>query len=231
MEEKLINWFGPIWREALGDYLKSPEFFSIGRQITEIRKTTEVFPKGENVFRIFKELSIDNVSVVLLGLDPFPNSSACGHSFCNCEALKLSPSLKYIIQEINEEYPETIDRFVMPGGGLSTWDLTYLVKQGVFLYNVALTVEKSKPESHLELWKPFTKRVIEELNKQEFLTYILLGKKAQEYESIINPKHVCIKADHPSYHNYSPNAKFIGSGVFRKVNYQLNKMGKQEIEW
>jgi uracil-DNA glycosylase len=231
MEEKLIRWFGETWVEALGGYLKSPEFLSIGRQITEIRKTAEVFPKGENVFRIFKELPVNQITTILLGLDPFPNSSACGHSFCNCEALKLSPSLKYIIQEINEEYPETIDRFVMPGGGLSTWDLTYLIRQGVFLYNVALTVEKSKPESHLELWKLFTKRVIDELNKQDFLVWLLLGKRAQEFEKDINPKHSIVKAVHPSAQNYNPNTGFIGSGAFRKVNYQLNNNGRKEIIW
>ena len=231
MEEKLRRYFGDSWYETLGDYLKSPEFLSIGKKVTEARKNTTVYPDSDKVFRIFKELPIDKVKVILIGLDPFPNSSACGHSFCNCEALKLSPSLKYIIQEINEEYPETTDRFVLPGGGMNTWDLSYLIRQGVFLYNAALTVEKSKPESHLNIWQPFTKKVIETLNKQEFLIYLLLGKRAQEYEKIINPNHIVVKAVHPSAHNYNPNAGFIGSGAFRQVNYHLNKYGKEEICW
>ena len=231
MEEKLLNWFGLEWRNALGDYLKSPEFLSIGRQITEIRKSKTVYPESEKVFRIFRECPIDSISLIIIGMDPYPDGSACGHSFCNCEALKPSKSLKFIHQEIESEYPELADRFTMPGGGLDKWDLNYLIKQGVFLYNASLTVEKGDPGTHSKIWEPFTKKVIETLNKQPFLVYLLLGAKAQAFEKDINPKHVIVKAVHPSAHNYNPNAGFLGSGAFRQCNYHLNRHGKLEIEW
>jgi uracil-DNA glycosylase len=119
----------------------------------------------------------------------------------------------------------------MPFGGLDKGDLSYLVKQGVFLYNTALTVQKGNPGSHIELWQEFTSKIIETINKIDFVVWILLGRFAASFESKINSKHICLKADHPSYHNYSKDAKFIGSGIFRQCNYHLNKHNSVEIVW
>lgn len=227
LKEKLLTLFHEEWYRAMKDYLHSPNFLSIGSKLAQMRKYSTIYPSSDKVFRIFKELPLSNVRVCLIGLDPYntPNT-ACGHSFCGCGAHIVPPSLKIIHKQIELEYPELTDRFVMPFGGIDKWDLSYLVKQGVFLWNTALTVEKSKPESHIDLWKPFTVRVIEELNKQSFLIYILLGKKVQEYENIINSKHICIKID-----IYNSNINLINSGIFRQINSHLDRMGKLKIIW
>ena len=206
MKEQLIKLFGEIWYERLKDYLYTKEFLNIAQQVSLLRKTKTIYPSADKIFRIFKEVPFDDIRIIWLGLDPYPDGSACGHSFCNCEAIRPSKSLKFIHQEIESEYPELTDRFVMPFGGIDKWNLEYLIKQGIFLWNTALTVEKSKPGSHLELWEPFTKRVINELNKSEYLIWILLGNNAQKFEKLINPKHDIVKGVHPSAHNYNPDA-------------------------
>jgi len=48
---------------------------------------------------------------------------------------------------------------------------------------------------------------------------------------LINKNHSLILSDHPAFHAYGPDAKFIGSGVFRKINFELTKRGKVEIQW
>jgi len=232
LEEKFIESFGIEWYETMEEYLHSSTFLTIGATIAKIRKGREVFPAPNKVFRIFKEVPLSQVRVVMLGLDPYNTpKTACGHAFCNCEAYKVSPSLKIIHQEIEDEYPELVDRFIMPAGGIDKWDLKYLVRQGVFLWNTALTVERDIPESHLELWRPFTIQVIKELNKIPFLVWLLLGKKAQGYEQLISSKHAIVTAVHPAAEAYRPGAGFLHSGCFRQVNYHLNRMGKREIEW
>ena len=40
-------------------------------------------------------------------------------------------------------------------------DFTDLAEQGVLLLNSALTVEESKPGSHLKLWQPYTNYIID----------------------------------------------------------------------
>jgi uracil-DNA glycosylase len=231
MKEKLLELFEESWYSRLGEYLLSKEFLKIGVTINQLRENKTIYPSSDKIFRIFKEIPYEKVSLCLIGQDVYHDGSACGHAFCNCEALKLSPSLRIIYKEIEQEYPELTDRFEMPLGGLDMGDLSYLVKQGVFLLNTALTVEKSKPGSHMDLWKPFTLKVIETLNKIEWLPWLLLGKKAQELVPLINPKHSIICGLHPAAEIYKPGCGFIGSGIFRKVNFELDKHKQKEILW
>jgi uracil-DNA glycosylase len=231
MEEKLKSHFGEFWLQVLREYLSTPEFLQIGSKIARSRESNIIYPPSEKVFRIFKELPFEDVKVVMLLQDPYNEGSACGHALCNCESYHQSPSLKIVHQEIENEYPELTDRFTMPFGGMDKWDLTYLVKQGVFLYNCALTVEKGKPGSHMEIWKGFTNKIVETLNKKDFVVWLLLGKFAQEFESKINEKHICLKTDHPVYHVYNKNAKFLGSNCFKKVNNYLKEANLSEIIW
>jgi uracil-DNA glycosylase len=231
MKERLINLFGSSWFYQLEPYLLSKEFLKIGQTINQLREHKTIYPSSDKIFRIFKEVPYEKVNLMLLAMDPYPDGSGCGKAFCNCESLKLSPSLKIIFKEIEQEYPELTDRFEMPLGGLDMGDLGYLVKQGVFLLNTALTVEKSKPGSHMDLWKPFTLKVIETLNKIEWIPWLLLGKKAQELLPLINPKHSIICGLHPAAEIYKPGCGFIGSGIFRKVNFELDKHKQKEILW
>ena len=231
MKEKLISLFGEFWYSRLGEYLLSKEFLKIGITINQLREHKTIYPSSDKIFRIFKEVSYEKVSLVLISQDPYHDGSACGHAFCNCESYHISPSLRIIFKEIEQEYPELTDRFEMPLGGLDMGDLSYLVKQGVFLLNTALTVEKSKPGSHMDLWKPFTLKVIETLNKIEWLPWLLLGKKAQELIPLINPKHSLLLVPHPASEIYNPGSGFITSGCFRKVNFELDKHKKLEILW
>ena len=232
MKEQLINMFGISWYERLKDYLHTKEFLNIAQQVSLIRKSKIVYPPADRIFRIFKELPFDKVRVVALSMDPYNDGAASGRAFDNSESIRPSPSLKNIHKEIEMEYPELTDRFIMPFGGMDKWDLGYLVQQGVFLYNSALTVEKGKAGSHLKLWEPFTSRVIQELNKSPYLIWLMMGKDAQKFKMFINPKHKLIESPHPAAESYSGGTSgFFGSGVFRRVNFALEDYGQNEIQW
>jgi uracil-DNA glycosylase len=231
MEEKLKQLFGESWYNILKDYLNSDQFLNLGKIINSLREKSIIYPSSDKVFRIFKEVPFDKINVVVLSMDPYNDGAATGVAFDNSESIRLSPSLKYIFQEIEQEYPELTDRFEWPFGGMDKGDLSYMTKQGVFLYNVSLTVIKGKAGSHSELWRSFTIKIVENLNRFKWLPWLLLGKKAQEFIPLINKNHSLILSDHPAFHAYSPDAKFIGSGVFRKINFELNSHGRKEILW
>ena len=231
MEEKLINWFGPIWREALGDYLKSPEFLSIGRQITETRKTKVVYPESSKVFRCFKETSYDKVTVCLIAMDPYNTKNAAdGLAFSCSGLLHPRPGLKNMLLEIESEYPQSY--FDLTHFRIDLIDLTRWAKQNILLLNAALTVEEGKAGSHSEIWKPFTIKVIEALNKKENVVYLLLGKDAQSFEKYISTRHRIVSAPHPSAEAYSGGkAGFFGSNCFKQINECLKDNNQIEIIW
>ena len=111
-------------------------------------------------------------------------------------------------------------------------DLTPWVKQGVFLLNTALTVQEGEPESHLELWKSFSKELIKYITSNyKSIIFLLWGKKAQNYKQYINNSHHVICCSHPSPLSSSSTNPFTGSKCFTKANKILLSMSKNEIDW
>jgi len=183
--------------------------------IVEEEKTKIIYPATHTVFRAFKEIPFEDVRVVILGMDPYHDGSATGIAFDNPKNGKISPSLRNILKEIEEDTGK-------PSIGFdnSSSYLEHLPSQGVLLLNTALTVEKGNPGSHLDTWKSFTYNVIKALSKKEKLIWVLWGKKAQKFKPNINPKHIIIESAHPSPFSYR---LFKGCKCFTQVNDKLAK--------
>ena len=110
---------------------------------------------------------------------------------------------------------------------LSDW-----ARQGVFLLNTVLTVEKDKANSHKEIgWEIFTDYVIKEINdKLNNVVFILWGRQARDKKRIItNPNNYIIESAHPS--PLSAYNGFFGSKPFSKTNNYLKAHNKKEINW
>lgn len=206
---------GPTWVFPLG------KAFDVLKQyiipiLEEESKTKTIYPLPHTIFRAFKEVAFDDVRVVILGMDPYHDGSATGIAFDNPKDAKISPSLRNILKEIEEDTGK-------PSAGhmnASSY-LEHLPSQGVLLLNAALTVEKSKPESHLKIWEDFTKETIEALNnRHKRIVWVLWGKKAQKFKKYINPKHIIVESAHPSPFSYK---LFKGCKCFTKVNEYLQK--------
>ena len=118
-------------------------------------------------------------------------------------------------------------KFDSENGNLERW-----ARQGVFLLNTTLTVEKNKPMSHSNIgWDKFTDKVIETLSKDsENLVFILWGNHAQKKIEKINiSNHMIIKSVHPS--PLSAHRGFFGSKPFTKTNNYLKSKNISEINW
>lgn len=184
-----------------------------------------VNPKKENVFRAFKITDIKDISVVILGQDPYPGKGvADGFAFSTYETNKTPASLLNINKELNREF--NLNRKPIN-------DLTYLAKQGVFLFNTFPISLEGEPLffSKEKVFKDFSKFVIETIsNKCEHVVFILFGGKAQNNSKYIDASRHCIlNCVHPS--PLSANRGFFGSNVFIESNNKLDIYNKKRIKW
>ena len=145
---------------------------------------------------VFK-MNVEDIRTVLLGQDPYyaNEHQAHGLSFSVPEYIKIPPSLKNIFKEIELEFPERKYNFI--NGNLTKW----FQDENIFLLNCSLTVKKSKPNSHMNIWKKFTDDVIKFINeKNKNCVYLLLGNFAHNKIKLINEDQhkMVINAVHPS---------------------------------
>ena len=223
--------FGSTWVKALGeDYFSSKDFIYLANKVAELREKTVVFPSRQDVFKVFRLTPFNEVRCVILAMDPYPiEGQADGLAFSNSKSNTISPSLKNILKEIDDEFPENRD--IISHGRLDLQDLSRWSKQGVLLLNAALTVEKGKAGSHLELWKPFTIKIIQTLNTKNDIIWLFLGKEAQGYKKYITTQtHSIIEAAHPAVSCYGGSG-FFGSNIFRECSNQLLARSKKEVVW
>jgi len=220
----LRQFFHSSWYKELAPFLESNEMRAILSTIKERANSfnTKVYPRFSDTFNVFK-YPLNNYKVVLLGQDPYHTEGmAIGYSFAVPQDKDIPPSLKNIIAEVENEYNTLLLYFDTT---LQAWR-----EQGVLLLNTALTVERGRPESHLYLWKPFTKEVIRVLEEKIQPLYLVLGKKAEKVIEENNvDKNRCIITSHPS--PFSVYKGFKDSGVFKKINELLVKNNQSPIDW
>jgi uracil-DNA glycosylase len=186
---------------------------------------TLIYPKKDELFNIFWKCPIENIRVVIIGQDPYHNNinQANGIAFSVSDG-NLPPSLKNIFKELKKCYPD-IDR---KNGDLEDW-----VEQGVFLLNTSLTVNKGMPASHIHVWEKFTDHIIDTIQNRGNIIFCIWGKFAESKINLIkNTSNIILKSSHPSpFSALKTDIPFIGSEVFLKIDYYLEKLGYSKINW
>ena len=211
------------WEEIFKDYPKIDELNNLIEIINKKRLTTTIYPPKEQVFRVF-DLALEDIKVVILGQDPYHNpNQACGLSFSVNDGVALPKSLINIYKELHD------DLGIKPSktGNLENW-----FKQGVFLLNAVLTVEKNSPASHSKMgWENFTDYIIENISeKNENVVFVLWGSYARSKNKLIDSsKHKIIESAHPS--PLSAYRGFFGSKVFSQINDYLAACNKRTIDF
>jgi uracil-DNA glycosylase len=176
-------------------------------------------PEQQSIFRAL-QIPPDQVKVVIVGQDPYPNAKhAMGLAFSiPAGVAPLPKSLKNIFTELNDDL--VIER---SNGDLSDW-----ANQGVLLLNRSLTVEPGKSDSHSNLgWQDFTEKIIQAAASNGALA-ILWGNEAQKVSNLFADEDVFNSA-HPS--PLSAYRGFFGSKPFGKVNNRLKEKGLIPIKW
>ncbi len=215
--------FHNSWDEILQDEMQKSYFKYIKEFVKSERLSKTIFPPAQDLFNAFKLTDFKDIKVVILGQDPYHGEKeAMGLSFSVRRGVRTPPSLRNIFKELYDDLGiERIDT------DLSDW-----ARQGVFLLNTVLTVEKDKANSHKDIgWEIFTDFVIKQINdKLDNVVFILWGRQARDKKRMItNPKHYVIESAHPS--PLSAYNGFFGSKPFSKANAYLKKSNKKEINW
>ena len=214
----------PSWKDQLSGEFSKPHFLSLVEFIKSEYKNHTVYPPGPEIFRAFDLTGFDDVSVVILGQDPYHGpGQANGLAFSVRDGVTKPPSLINIFKEIKTEY----DIEIPTSGNLERW-----AKQGVLLLNATLTVRARQAGSHQKKgWEEFTDAVIRKVSdEKEHVVFMLWGAYAQKKGAIIDEnKHLVLKSAHPS--PFAADRGFFGNNHFQQANTYLREHGKPEIDW
>ena len=215
------TWFPYLKEETEKEYFKELDEF-----VAEEYATKTIYPKKENIFNAINYMNPQNISVVILGQDPYhePNQ-AHGFSFSVEGNVPHPKSLINIFKELETDmgikYPKS--------GNLIPW-----AEQGVLMLNTVLTVRKGEANSHKDKgWENITLKIVETVLEQpQPKVFILWGKQAQDifFKAYKRQPNVCfIKSAHPS--PLSAYRGFFDSKPFSKTNAYLEKHGQTPIDW
>lgn len=214
----------PQWKEFLADVLATDSALELATFISRERDDFVVFPTDDQVFAALSFAGPRDISVVILGQDPYhEHGQAHGLSFSVKPNIAIPPSLRNIFIERENDIglkPPT-------HGTLTPW-----AQQGVLLLNTSLTVREGSAGSHAKKgWKEITDQIIRIVNDNtERCVFILWGAHAQAKKKLITQgHHAILEAPHPS--PLSAYRGFLGSAPFSRTNVLLQEAGRAPIDW
>jgi uracil-DNA glycosylase len=232
-----MNWeifkdqFHESWHAKLRPFIESEECDNIYKFLkAESKRGKKIAPSSSVTYRCFKETSLDDLKVVMLGMCPY-------HTFVNgspvADGLLMGCSVTNKLQPSLDKFYHGVETELYDGLNLKydkTPDVSYLAKQGVLMLNAALTTEANKAGSHIDLWEPFTKYLFEEVINLSGVPVIFLGKDAARYKKYTNPFAWTFVLTHPASASYK-NTDWDTEGVFGKVNKIIKDNNNFEIMW
>ncbi len=213
------------WEDFFAEVKKTMYFQNIETFLNKVYEEKIVYPPRELVFNAFRLTPLEKIKVIILGQDPYHNKGeAMGLAFSVPPSIKIPPSLRNIFKEMDED---------IGNKERNNGDLSYLARQGVFLFNTILTVEAGEPLTHnIKEYDAFTRDVITTISlKKEPVVFILWGAKAKFYQNAIKGKNnLVITSAHPSPLSANQGG-FFGSKPFSRANKFLIEHGLTPINW
>lgn len=188
----------------------------------------EYHPPRRDLFKALSAIKPEDVKVLLVGQDPYPNAvHATGLAFSVPSFLPSSsfpPTLKIIFNELVSNFPD------MPyptSGNLQKW-----VDEGVLLWNSSPVFSKRYSALNWVEWRELTRSIVKRLEDNN-LVIATLGSAAKSHlvpEDYENFK--VISVGHPSPRgNLNSNNPFTGSRLFSRINDALIDLGHTPIQW
>lgn len=159
MEDNIKKDFETLIKNGWLENEEAQEFISNKEIINAIQASTS--PKAENIFNALKLIPLNEVKVLILGKDPYPNPNhAHGLAFSSLD-FKTPDSLKNIFRAIDTAYNSNL--FKTAKNNLTLW-----AKQGVLLLNTSLTFEKNDDKklqaklqaTNARIWKKFINKIV-----------------------------------------------------------------------
>jgi uracil-DNA glycosylase len=225
--EALANQLRPGrgWAESLAEEFRQPYM----RQLAEFLAAEEaagkvLYPARQHCFNALNTTPLNDVSVVVLGQDPYHGpGQAHGLSFSVRPGVAVPPSLVNIYKELQADLGITPPDH----GCLQPW-----AEQGVLLLNSVLTVVQGQAGAHQRKgWETFTDKVIETIDRERTgVVFLLWGSYARKKgQRIDRNRHLVLEGPHPS--PLSAYRGFFGCRHFSQANEWLQQKGQPPINW
>jgi len=184
----------------------------------EVSEGYRFTPPLKNIFSAFENTPYEKTNVVIIGQDPYPQlNTADGIAFSCSIKGKPEKSLQFIFKALYGSYEDQDP------------DLKRWCTQGVLPLNTAFTTRVNDIGAHYNLWKPFTQELLDHMNKEMDCIFILMGKKAEEWENLLQDSKI-FKVSHPASAAYQ-GGNWDHKNVFNDVNSELKKRGKSDVIW
>lgn len=218
------------WQEVVEAWQASPAGRGLEAFVAQRRAAgAQIYPPEP--FRALTLTPLDQVSVVILGQDPYHGpGQAEGLAFSVPPTLKkLPPSLRNIFKELQRD----LDLPPPAHGHLGAW-----ARRGVLLLNTCLTVEDGAPASHAKKgWEALSDALIlRAATDAAPKAFLLWGAHAQAKAQLIEGadtarRHLVLQANHPSpLSALRPPTPFIGCGHFSRAAAWLAQRGRP-MDW
>jgi uracil-DNA glycosylase len=207
------------WKEILKDY--NSKIDELGTKLQKKADQGErILPDKKHLFRAL-ELKPEQVKVIIVGQDPYPNiSDAIGLSFA---VPPRKTGLPGSLLNIQKEIMTDIGSTTTADGDLTKW-----ASQGVMLLNRVLTVTAGESGSHSKLgWQEITEKIVAHCANLGAVG-LLWGSSARELAHLFS-EDCLVEGVHPS--PLSAHRGFLGSKPFSRVNQLLESKGKTAIIW
>ena len=223
IQEKFIDKLDD-WGLILWNTIHSPVFVEpIEALMADSKEGKKFTPKFKDLFKAYELCKYNDLKVVIVGQDPYPQEGvADGIAFSCSKTNKEQPSLRYIFDELQTQYPDAT----------RDCDLSRWAKQGVLMLNTALTCEVDNIGSHVNIWKDFTKAMICHIlnDHHNNVEFVFMGAKAKPFAKLLNngiSKHFVA---HPAAAAYR-GGKWDSNNLFKKINENLINNGEEPINW
>lgn len=187
---------------------------------------TQTYPPKDKVFHALDKTALTDVKVVIIGQDPYHQpGQAEGLAFSVPEGVKMPPSLRNILREVNDDLYN--GEKVSVETQLDRW-----AEQGVLLLNTTLTVQDSKAGAHAKWgWQFITDDIVRSVSEaQAGVVFLLWGAHAHSKSDLVDEnKHLVLKSVHPS--PLSASRGFFGCKHFSQCNDWLKSNNQTAIKW
>lgn len=185
-------------------------------------------PGRKNLFAALRDCPSSEVSVAIIGQDPYPAEAYCTGKAFSIPAGISKEMYPPTLATIFREYSSDLHFDIPSSGNLDRWG-----KEGVLLWNACPSCLTGKSLSHdWPEWRLLTEELVSSLS-QKGIVFAFIGSYARYFRDKVdlrNNQVIC--TSHPSPRGQmNSKTPFLGSRLFSTINAKLVNNGQKTIDW
>lgn len=233
-KELLQDTFGAEWYELLEPFLISSDFERILNGLKlDMERGRIITPRFKDIFNCFRKCPLPLLNTIILSDAPYSGTLPTGEpiadglAFSAAYSAKCPAALERIYEAIDDSIYKRENYNLTDTNDLSRW-----ARQGILLLNTSLTTTIGEANDHCDLWKPFTKYVLQKINIHcDHLGVIALGRYGMEASThLMNKTYYKVKTSHPNYAQHT-GASWQHNDCFKTIDAFQEHTNNLTIQW